>query len=117
MDVVCLSSFDRGLLRARWKEHDNSHLRMLDSLEQMNAFDAIARLKALRSIEKHFNIDLAEICHRHAARADAHPIEKIVLDFITEERAAGDELQLWIMPDRVKQVRELMDGKLVGPAQ
>ena len=113
MDVVCLTMFDRGLLGGRWNEHENSHLRMLDVLEQSRATEAIARLKALRSIEKHFNIDLAEICHRHELRADAHPIEKLVLDFICEERITGSEAQLWIMPDRVRQVRELMDGKLV----
>lgn len=116
MHVVCLTASDQSLLRARWAEHGNSHRRMLDALAEAGAADALARLSALRNIEKRYNLDLAEICHRHARRADActHPIERFVLDFIAEERPGNDDGQLLIMPDRVRQVRELMNGKLVG---
>ena len=118
MDIVCLCASDQSLLLARWAEHANSHRRMLDALWEVGADEAAARLIALRTIEKRFDLDLAEICHRHARRADArtHPIEKLVLEFIAEERSADEDSapQLWILPDRVRQVRELMDGKLVG---
>jgi hypothetical protein len=116
MDVVCLTAADRGLLCARFAQHGNSHRRMLDALSDAGAGDAGARLLALRRIERRFDLDLAEICHRHARRHDdgTHPIERLVLDFIAEEREADGEQQLWVMPERVRQVRELMDGKLVG---
>lgn len=116
MQIVRLTASDRCLLCARWTEHGNSQRRMLDALSEAGAGDAGARLSALRSIEKRFNIDLAEICHRHDRRNDerTHPIERMVVEFITEERHADDESQLWVLPDRVRQVRELMDGKLVG---
>jgi hypothetical protein len=116
MDVVCLSATDRQLLRARFSEHGNSHRRVYEALKANDAADAAARIRALRRIEQRFDLDLAEICHRHAHRrdADTHPIERMVLDFIAEEKHIDDGVQLWIMPDRVQQVRELMDGRLVG---
>ena len=116
--IVCLSPADRRLLCSRFDEHGNSHVRMFDELTKAGADDAGARLLALRSIEKRFDLDLAEICARHARRNDGstHPIERLVLEFITEERHAEDETQLWVMPDRVRQVRDLMDGSLAGGA-
>jgi hypothetical protein len=116
MHVVRLSSSDRGLLRARFAEHGNSHRRMFDALAEAGADDAAARLLALRRVEKRFDLDLAEICHRHAHRNDdgTHAIERMIVEFITEERRHEDDLQLWVLPGRVLQVRELMDGKLVG---
>jgi hypothetical protein len=115
-NVVCLQPPDRGLLRARWVEHDNSHLRMYDALLDAGATDAAARLKALRRVEMRFDLDLAEICHRHSHlnQETTHAIERMVVEFITEERHHADGMQLWVMPERVLQVRELMDGKLVG---
>jgi hypothetical protein len=116
MHVVCLSASDRGLLCARYAQHGNSHRRMFDALREAGASDACARVTALRRVEQQFDVDLAEICHRHAHRndEDTHPIERLVMDFIAEEHQHGADPQLWIMPERVQQVRELMDGKLVG---
>jgi hypothetical protein len=116
MNVVRLSSSDCGLLFARFDEHGNSHRRMFDALCDAGASDTGARLLALRRIEKRFDLDLAEICYRYARRNDerTHPIERMVVEFITEERHHGDDVQLWVIPERVRQVRELMDGKLVG---
>ena len=116
MQVVCLSASDRRLLCARFAEHGNSQRRMLDALREAGATDAIARIAARRRMERSFDLDLAEICQRHARRdADGtHPIEQIVVDFITEERHADGETQLWVLPERVLQLRELMDGRLVG---
>ncbi|MGH7449667.1 MAG: hypothetical protein ACREK1_02790 [Longimicrobiales bacterium] len=116
--IVCLSPADRRLLCARFDQHGNSHRRMVAALADAGADDAGARLLALRFIEQRYDLDLAEICARHARRNDGgtHPIERLVLEFITEERHSENETQLWIMPDRVRQVRELMDGPLVGGA-
>jgi hypothetical protein len=89
---------------------------MLDALVEAGARDASARLVALRKIERRYDLDLAEICHRHAHRLDrrTHPIERMVLEFIAEEKRVGAGTQLWIMPARVQQLRELMAGRLVG---
>jgi hypothetical protein len=116
MDVVCLTAADQGLLRARFAQHGNSHRRMFAALCEAGADDAGARLMALRHVERRFDLDLAEICHRHAHRnrEQTHPIERLVIEFIAEERRAGGAVQLWVMPQRVRQVRELMAGKLVS---
>jgi hypothetical protein len=116
MNVVCLTAFDRGLLYARYAQHGNSYRRMSDALQEAGADEAGGRLHALRRIEKEFDLDLAEICHRHVHRNDdgTHPIERLVVDFIAEEREHEAGAQLWVMPERVRQVRELMHGKLVG---
>ena len=114
--VVCLTAFDRQLLCARYTQHANSHLRMRAALTEAGAHDACARLEALRKIERQFDLDLAEICHLHARRSEVrtHPIERLVLDFIADEKHDEHGVQLWIMPARVQQVRELMEGRLVG---
>ncbi|HSJ23785.1 MAG TPA: hypothetical protein VK929_03805 [Longimicrobiales bacterium] len=116
MHVVCLSSADCRLLCARYAEHGNSIRRMIDALREAGASDAAARMAALRRVEREFDLDLAEICHRHAHRHDhgGSAMERLVVDFVAEERINGDDVQLWVMPGRVRQIRELMDGKLVG---
>jgi hypothetical protein len=116
MQVVCLTASDRRLLCARFAEHGNSHRRMFQALCETGADDAGARLVALRRLERRFDLDLAEICHLHARRHDeaTHPIERLVVDFVTEERPTAGEQQLWVLPERVQQLRELMNGKLVG---
>jgi hypothetical protein len=114
--IVRLTASDRQLLRARFTQHGNSHRRMRAAIAESGSVETGRRLEALRSIERRYDLDLAEICHRHARRqhAGTHPIERMVLDFIAEERLDDTGAQLWIMPDRVQQVRELMDGRLVG---
>jgi hypothetical protein len=116
MHVVRLTGSDRTLLCTRFAEHGNSQRRMLSALTESGARECSARLAALRRVEKRFDLDLAEICHRHARRHDSrtHPIERLVLDFIAEERFDADEPQLWVLPERVRQIRDLMQGKLVG---
>jgi hypothetical protein len=116
MDVVVLSLTDRHLLAARYAEHGNSHKNMLEALIGAGAEGAAERLAALRAIEKTFDIDLGLVCHldRNRHETKMHAIEKLVVDFITDLRGEpGNEL-LWILPDRVQQVRELMQGRLVG---
>lgn len=116
MHVVRLTAMDRQLLRARYAQHGNSHRRMVAAAAEAGSEETGRRLEALRRIERLYDLDLAEICDRHARRQQAgtHPIERMVLDFIAEERHDESGNQLWIMPDRVRQVRELMDGRLVG---
>jgi hypothetical protein len=114
--VVRLTAPDRQLLRARFVQHGNSHQRMIAALAEAGSKETCRRLEALRRIERRFDLDLAEICDRHARRqhATTHPIERMVLDFIAEEHHDESGAQLWVMPDRVQQVRELMDDRLVG---
>lgn len=122
MDIVALTFADRRLLSTRFAQHSNSHRIMRESLLQLGAEDLVMRLEALRSIERAFDLDLGLVCHlyEHRSDPDRHPIEKLVVDFITDMHASvardasdGDEL-LWVLPDRVRQVRELMQGHVVG---
>ena len=124
MDVVALTFGDRRLLAARYEQHSNSHRIMRESLLQRGAEDLAQRLEALRSIERKFDLDLGLVCHlyEHRADIDRHPIEKMVVAFITDAHqrvareasgaADGDEL-LWVLPDRVRQVRDLMQDRTV----
>jgi hypothetical protein len=122
MDVVALTFADRRLLAARHEEHSNSHRIMRETLLQQGAEELVQRLEALRSIERKFDLDLGLVCHLYERRGDAdrHPIEKLVVDFITDVHAsvalgASDaEEVLWVLPDRVRQVRDLMQGHVVG---
>ena len=117
MELVALAPADRKLLEARYAEHGNSHRRMHAALLEAGAADAAARLHALRSLEAKFDLDLGQICHRFAQRAapGTHPIERVVIDYITELQtdASGADI-LCVLPERVRQVHELMQGRLVG---
>lgn len=117
MNVVRLSDLDQRLLTARFAEHGNSHRRMRGALLEGGGTVTVARLDALRRLERSFEIDLGSLCHRHGRRLlpETHPVERLVLDFITEIRLpAGGAEELWVNLDRVAQVRGLMDGRLVG---
>lgn len=122
MDVIALTFADRRLLATRFSEHGNSHRIMRESLLQKGAEDLALRLEALRSVERAFDLDLGLVCHLYEHRTDEgrHPIEKLVVEFITDVHASiakgatdGDEM-LWVLPDRVRQVRDLMQGHEVG---
>ena len=116
MDVVALAAADRRLLTARFAEHDNSHRRMRDALLEAGATDAAARLDALRRVEYHFDLDLGLICHRHARRnaRDTHPLERALIDYLTEIRQDEHGLEvLWVLPERARQLDDLMHGRLV----
>ncbi len=117
MDVVRLSVEDHALLCARFGEHGNSQRRMRDALaEAHDALGTLERLGALRAMERSLDVDLGSICWRWAHRGDAatHPLEHTVMEYVAEPRGAGDAWQLWIWIDRVRQLRELMEGRLVG---
>jgi hypothetical protein len=122
MDVVALTFSDRRLLATRHEQHANSHRIMRETLLQQGADELVQRLEGLRSIERKFDLDLGLVCYlyEHRGDADRHPIEKMVVEFITEAHASvakgatdADEL-LWVLPDRVRQVRDLMQGHVVG---
>jgi len=117
LNVVRLSDLDQRLLAARFAEHGNSHRRMRGALVEAGIAGNIDRLDALRRLERSFEIDLGSLCHRHGRRnlAETHPVERLVLDFITETRLpAGGAEELWVHLDRVSQVRDLMGDRLVG---
>jgi hypothetical protein len=116
VDVVCLSSADRQLLSARFAEHGNSHRRMASALEEAGAGEALERLTALRRVERRFAIDLGSLCHRYERRNDpaVHPIERMVLSYVACRRLSADgSEELWVLVDRVREVRELIEG---GPS-
>jgi hypothetical protein len=110
--VLCLTPGDRRLLAARFAEHGNSHRRMVVALTAASAGDALARLRALRRLERRFAIDLGSLCHRDARRDDAatHPLERNVLRYVAQRRRrAGGGEDLLVLVNRVRQVRALID--------
>jgi hypothetical protein len=116
VQVVCLSHADRRLLSARFAVHGNSHRRMRGALEEAHAATAIAHLDALRGLERRFRVDLGSICWRYERRETpgVHPIERFVIAYITQCRRSERGDELWILLDRVSEIRDLMEGRLVG---
>ncbi len=111
MDVLCLTVADYKLLRSRFAEHGNSQLRLAAALEEAGAAELLRQSKALRRMEVSFGIDLGSLCHRFEHRHDpsTHPIESMVMNFVAEWRGANGRRELWVLLDRVRQVRELME--------
>ncbi len=117
MHVVRLSQADRMLLVSRFEEHGNSHRRMRSALEEVAADHVAERLDALRRMERHFGIDLGSVCHRYDRRDDpaTHPIERMIMNYIAEHRDSDcGTPELWVLLDRVEEIRELTEGRLVG---
>ena len=117
MRVVCLTAADRRLLAARFAEHANSHRRMRTAFLDAGAASAVDRLDLLRRLEHRFRIDLGSVCHRFERRdrPETHPIERMVLNYVAELHASADGApELWVLLDRVEEIRELMEGRLVG---
>jgi hypothetical protein len=116
VEVLCLTDQDRRLLAARFGEHGNSQRRMRAALHEAGAAGAAERLAALRQLERRYDVDLGEVCHRFGRRnlPDTHPIERFVMSYIAEERVLAGRGELWVLLDHLRQVRELMDGRLVG---
>jgi hypothetical protein len=115
--VVCLAASDRRLLAARFAEHANSHRRMRGALLEAGGHATVDRLDTLRKLERSFRIDLGSVCHRFDRRdlPETHPIERMVVNYIAEiHKPANGAEELWVMLDRVDEIRELMEGRLVG---
>lgn len=108
MQVVRLSAEDAQVLAARFAEHGNSHRRMAGAFRDAGAGEAAERLCALRRLECRFQVDLGSLCHRFRRRDQAatHPIERMVLDYVAEDRERPDGgREVWVHIDRVRQVR------------
>jgi hypothetical protein len=111
--VVRLTESDYRLLAARFAEHENSNRRMRAALLEAGAAEAVARLQALRTVERSFAIDLGSLCHRFLRCDDAatHPLERMVLTYVACWGHCPDAgAQLLVLVDRVREVRELMDA-------
>ncbi len=117
MEVVQLDEADCRLLAARFEQHGNSHRRMAGALREADATEMLARLRALRALERRFAIDLGSLCYRFGRRdaAGTHPLERSVLDYVARESIGPDgRRDLLVMVDRVRSVRTLIEqGRLV----
>lgn len=117
MNVVCLSAAERRLLLARYERHGNSPRRMRAALLDVGAREAAQHIVALRRLERRFDVDLAQVCYRFTHRVDAgvHPLERWVMSYIAELHPPHEEEgDLWVLLDRLREVRDLMEGRLVG---
>lgn len=141
MEVIRLTLEDCRLLEIRFTEYGNSHLRFEEALlagevpagaaaaDQDDATpedepnpaaapepgsDVAARLRALRRLECHFSIDLGSLYHRFQHRDDPalHPLERSILDSIAHwHHDPAGTIELWVVVDNVRQVRELIDDE------
>lgn len=117
MELVRLTGQDHALLCARFAEHGNSQRRMREALaETAAASDTLARLRALREMERLLDVDLGAVCWRWEHRDDpaTHPLERQVMAYVAEARGTGPAWELLVRLDRVRALRELMEGRLVG---
>ncbi len=117
MHVLRLNPADRRLLAARYAEHGNSHRRMVAALGEAGAEAPLARLRALRMVERRFELDLGSLCWRagRVDHPDTHPIEKFIVRYVARVRTNENGAEeLLVLLDHVRQVRELMEGRLVG---
>jgi hypothetical protein len=115
MEVIRLTASDARLLASRFGEHSNSNRRMCAALREADAVAAADRLMALRGLERAFGVDLGNVCHMHERRhlPAMHPIERVVVEYITATRQTDDGEEVLLLMDNLRRVRELMEGRLV----
>lgn len=90
---------------------------MRGSLLEAGVPATVDRLDTLRRLERRVGIDLGSVCFRFERRdrPETHPIERVVINYITELRQPADGVEeLWVLLDRIDEIRELMEGRLVG---
>lgn len=114
MEVIRLTTEDCALLEIRFTEHDNSQRRLEATVEEGGEHDAalLPRVRALRTLEHRFTIDLGSLYHRFQRREEPtlHPLERSILESIACWRMVdGGGVELWIFVDRVRQLRQFMD--------
>lgn len=118
MEVVRLTAGDCRLLSTRFAEHGNSYRAMAGALADAGRSGPLARLRALRRVERRFEVDLGSLCHRFHRRnhEDTHPIERAVMSYIATWRRRPDGCrELWVLLDRLRNVRTLIEeGRRVG---
>jgi hypothetical protein len=120
VEIIRLSEEDFQLLVTRFAEHGNSQRRMAIALGEAGAATEVEHLRGLGRLEMHFMIDLGSLCHRFQKRNDAgtHPLERQVLDFVASWRVEEDGArELWVVVDRVRQLRHFMEMEHPGPAE
>src|SRR3954469_16759207 len=91
MDVISLTADNYRLVFGRHAENDNSHRRMSSALAESGSTRSLERLRALRSMEVHFGVDLGSLCFRFTHRNDkgTHPIEQTVLAYMAQWRSSS----------------------------
>lgn len=116
-EFVRLSETDVGLLAARIERHGGSFRGLIDGLREAGADDAIERARALRALERRLDIDLGDLCAR-VLRLDApevHPLERRVINALAAwEPLPGGGRELWVFPERVRELRDLIDEGLAS---
>jgi hypothetical protein len=112
---VCES--DCCLRAARYVVHCYAHRRMSQALREAGAGEVADRLFSLRKLEHRFDVDLGLLCHWYVRRdaADTHPVERAVITYLTRAQQASPAVELWILLDRVRELRAFLEeGRLVG---
>ncbi|MGH7482586.1 MAG: hypothetical protein ACRELV_10555 [Longimicrobiales bacterium] len=124
MEILILTVSDARLLAARHAEHGNSVRRMMSALREAGCPDAPHRLRALRRIERRFDVDLGALCHRFLHREDpeTHALERSVLEYVAHWRcpvptadAGPEDRALWIDVDRLRALRAWLEETALAP--
>lgn len=107
--LIRLTREDRWLLVRRYEFYRNSMAALAKALvREPEGEGALRRLRALRRIERRFGLDLGLVCHkvRRCRERRPHPLERIVIDYVTLP-AAGDDVVLDV--GRVREVIGLIE--------
>lgn len=103
--LVRLTREDRWLLVRRYEFYGNSFAALAKTLvREGEGEETIHRLRALHRIERRYLIDLGFLCHEHRRCRERrpHPLERLVMAYVTVPSANEDDLILDV--DRVREV-------------
>ncbi|MBI4513306.1 MAG: hypothetical protein HY702_04270 [Gemmatimonadetes bacterium] len=103
--LVRLTREDRWLLVRRYGFHGNSFAALAKALvREGEGEETIRRLRALHRVERRFGIDLGFLCHEHRRCRERrpHPLERLVMAYVTVPSANDGDLILDV--DRIREV-------------
>lgn len=107
--LIRLTRRDRWLLVRRYEFHGNSVSSLAKALAREGEGEAaVQHLRALRRIERRFGIDLGLLSHkvRRCRERRPHPLERIVIDYVT---LPSKEEEVLLDVDRVREVIRLIE--------
>jgi hypothetical protein len=108
--LIRLGREDRWLLVRRYEFYGNSVAALAKALvREGEPPETLRRLRALRRIERRYGIDLGLVCHkiRRCRERRPHPIEKMVIDYVTWPGPEGDDVLVDV--ERVREVVRLIE--------
>lgn len=113
MDFILLTPEQVDLAAARFREHDNSPVKIARHFRRADDEPNLRTSIAIRRIERRFEINLGTVCHKflETETGPTPRVQQQVMDYVAEWRELDDgSVGLLVSVDRVREIDRLAQG-------